>query len=141
MKFSTRTAWQPADSRYIGAAVRAQAAGKQRIDRGSLIDLTVANPAECGLAMDGEHVLTPLGSFANLTYDPQPFGLLRAREAVAGYYTARSAAVSPHAIVLTASTSEAYSYLLRLLCNVGDEVLIASPGYPLLDVLADLCDV
>ena len=141
MKFSTRTAWQPADSRYIGAAVRAQAAGKQRTDRGSLIDLTVANPAECGLAMDSEHVLTPLGTFANLTYDPQPFGLLRAREAVAAYYTARSAAVSPHAIVLTASTSEAYSYLLRLLCNVGDEVLIASPGYPLLDVLADLCDV
>jgi aspartate/methionine/tyrosine aminotransferase len=141
MKFSTRTAWQRADTRYLGAAVRAQAAGKQRSDVSSLIDLTAANPATCGLAIDAEHVLTPLGGCANLTYDPRPFGLLRAREAVADYYAARSAAVSPDAIVLTASTSEAYSYLLRLLCNVGDEVLIASPGYPLLDVLADLCDV
>jgi aspartate/methionine/tyrosine aminotransferase len=91
--------------------------------------------------MAAERVLTPLADASNSTYDPQPFGLIHAREAVAAYYAARGAPVSPHSIVLTASTSEAYSYLLRLFCDVGDEVLIASPSYPLLDVLADLNDV
>jgi aspartate/methionine/tyrosine aminotransferase len=135
MRFSFRTVWHATDSAYIAAVTRARAAGIR------LIDLTVANPAACGLAIDSSHLLTPLNRPENLVYDPQPFGLLRAREAVAGYYANRSASISPDKIVLTASTSEAYSYLLRLLCDVGDEVLIATPGYPLLDVLAELNDV
>lgn len=135
MKFSERTAWRASDSAYSTAVARARAAGKP------LIDLTVTNPASCGLGMDAERVLAPLGDAGNLSYDPQPFGLMSAREAVAGYYAAHGAVAPPESIVLTASTSEAYSYLLRLLCDVDDEILIASPGYPLLDVLADLNDV
>ena len=135
MTFSSRTNWKPTDSRYIAAASAAHATGE------ALIDLTVASPAAVGLGMAAERVLEPLRRVENLSYDPQPFGLLSAREAVAGYYAARGAAIDAGALVLTASTSEAYSYLLRLLCEVDDEILIAAPGYPLLDVLAQVNDV
>ena len=64
-----------------------------------------------------------------------------AREAVAGYYRGHGAAVDPDALVLTTSTSEGYGYLFRLLCDGGDEVLVAQPSYPLFDFLADLEDV
>jgi alanine-synthesizing transaminase len=64
-----------------------------------------------------------------------------AREAVAGYYTGHWADVDPDAVVLTTSTSEGYGYLFRLLCDAGDEVLVAQPSYPLFDFLADLEDV
>lgn len=138
MKFSTRTTWCPSESRYVAAVVRARAMGEKH---GTLVDLTVANPAACGLGMDADRALAPLSRVENLVYEPQPFGMLRAREAVAAYYAERSATVYAEKILLTASTSEAYSYLLRLLCNVHDEVLIAAPGYPLLDVLTELCDV
>jgi len=67
--------------------------------------------------------------------------MLRAREAVAGYYREHGAAVDPDALVLTTSTSEGYGYLFRLLCDSGDEVLVAQPSYPLFDFLADLEDV
>src|ERR1700719_3779456 len=135
MKFSERTAWRASDSPYLAALADARVSGKP------LIDLTVSNPAVCGLGLAAERVLAPLGDASDLTYDPQPFGLMHAREAVAAYYASRGARVSTQSIVMTASTSEAYSYLLRLLCDVGDEVLIAFPSYPLLDVLADLNDV
>jgi alanine-synthesizing transaminase len=67
--------------------------------------------------------------------------LLSAREAVAGYYAERGASVSPKQIILTTSTSEVYSFLFRLLCDPGDEVLVASPSYPLFDLLAGIQDV
>ena len=80
-----------------------------------------------------------------MVYDPDPRGMRSAREAVARYYAdqgaGRGAEVDPDAVVLTTSTSEAYSYLFRLLCNAGDEVLVAQPSYPLFDFLAELEDV
>jgi aspartate/methionine/tyrosine aminotransferase len=76
-----------------------------------------------------------------LVYDPHPRGIVSAREAVAQYYADREAAVSPGDLVLTTSTSESYSFLFRLLCDPGDEVLVAQPSYPLFDFLADLDDV
>ncbi len=85
--------------------------------------------------------MSALQSPAALDYDPNPKGLLRAREAVAGYYSDNGAPVDPERIFLTTSTSEAYSFLFRLLCDPGDEVLIARPSYPLFDFLADLDDV
>ncbi len=138
MKFSTRTGWHRSESHYVAAVARARAADELQH---TLIDLTVANPAACGLGMNSNRALAPLSRVENLIYDPQPLGMLRPREAVAAYYADRSATVAAEKILLTASTSEAYTYLLRLLCNVNDEVLIAAPGYPLLDVLAELCDV
>ena len=76
-----------------------------------------------------------------LRYQPDPRGMLRTREAVCAYYADLRTSVAPHDLVLTSGTSEGYSFVFRLLCNPGDEVLIPSPGYPLFDFLADLCDV
>src|SRR6185437_15144463 len=81
----------------------------------------------------------------SLDYDPQPQGLLSAREAVARYYdhvaVGNRTQVSPEQIFLTTSTSEAYSFLFRLLCDPGDEVLVPRPSYPLFEFLADIQDV
>ena len=76
-----------------------------------------------------------------LDYDPQPLGLLRAREAVCGYYADHGVAVAPERVVLTTSTSEAYSFLFKLLCDPGSEIVVPQPGYPLFDFLAVLDDV
>jgi alanine-synthesizing transaminase len=75
-----------------------------------------------------------------MDYDPQPKGLRSAREAVAGYYRTHDG-IDPESIVLTTSTSEGYSYVLRLLCNAKDEILVPQPSYPLFEFLADLQDV
>jgi alanine-synthesizing transaminase len=106
-----------------------------------LYDLTISNPTRCGFAYLTEDLLRPLGDAAGLAYDPQPCGLMSARESVAGYYADHGTEVGPEQLVLTASTSESYSFLFRLLCDAGDEVLIAQPGYPLFDFLAALDDV
>ena len=76
-----------------------------------------------------------------LAYDPDPRGIASAREAVARYYADHDAVVDPADILLTSSSSEAYSFLFRLLCDPGDEILVAQPSYPLFDFLADLDDV
>jgi aspartate/methionine/tyrosine aminotransferase len=106
-----------------------------------ILDLTASNPTQCGLAYDEAEILAALGDRAALIYDPEPRGMLRAREAVAEYYGARDAVVDPQQIFLTTSTSEAYSWVFRLLCDAGDEVLIAQPSYPLFDFLAQIGDV
>jgi aspartate/methionine/tyrosine aminotransferase len=86
-------------------------------------------------------LLAPLTDEKAQDYDPQPLGLLRAREAVCGYYADHGVAVSPERVVLTTSTSEAYSFLFKLLCDPGDEIVVPQPGYPLFDFLAVLDDV
>jgi alanine-synthesizing transaminase len=107
----------------------------------ALLDLTVSNPTACGFRYDAEAVLGPLRQEAALGYDPDPRGMRSAREAVGRYYADHGAELDADAVVLTTSTSEAYSYLFRLLCDPGDEVLVAQPSYPLFDFLADLDDV
>jgi aspartate/methionine/tyrosine aminotransferase len=75
-------------------------------------------------------------------YDPQPRGLLTARQAVCRYYReAHEVDLNPERLILTTSTSEGYSYVFRLLCNPGDEILVPKPSYPLFEFLADLADV
>ena len=76
-----------------------------------------------------------------LAYDPHPTGLRAAREAVCDYYRQRGAEVDPEQVILTASTSEGYSFLFRLLCDPGDEVLVPAPSYPLFEFLASIQDV
>jgi alanine-synthesizing transaminase len=134
-RFSTRTQWESAEDVYTLALREARAAGKP------LIDLTASNPTTCGFAFDAEKLLAPLSNPAALVYDPDPRGMISAREAVAQYYADHGATVSPDDIILTTSTSEAYSYLFRLLCDPGDEVLIPQPSYPLFDLLAGLENV
>src|SRR6185437_1928726 len=94
--------------------------------------------------------LAALGNPQSLDYDPQPKGLRSARQTVAEYYSCGSAipvrqaatlAVDPESLFLTTSTSEGYSFVFRLLCNAGDEILVPKPSYPLFDFLADLQDV
>jgi alanine-synthesizing transaminase len=135
VRFSKRTAWDVGES-VFSAALRVA----REQDR-ALLDLTVSNPTACGFAYDAAALLAPLGEEAALAYDPDPRGMRSAREAVGRYYRDHGAEVDPDAVVLTTSTSEAYSFLFRLLCDPGDEVLVAQPSYPLFDFLADLDDV
>ncbi len=86
-------------------------------------------------------MLRALSNREALRYDPQPKGLLAAREAVAAYYAEHAAKISPDDLILTTSTSEAYSFVFRLLCDPGDAVLVPTPSYPLFDFLADIQDV
>jgi alanine-synthesizing transaminase len=109
-----------------------------------ILDLTESNPTRVGLGGAGPAELQALADAEGARYDPHPRGSLPAREAVARYYAERGGApakVTPDDLVLTASTSEAYAHLLRLLCEPGDEILVPRPSYPLFGPLAALEDV
>jgi len=133
--FSKRTGWKLAPNRFTEAQDELRRTGVE------ILDLAISNPTHAGFHYDNKTVLGSLNSAASLEYDPQPRGLPIARAAVAGYYAERGELVDPESLVLTTSTSEGYSFLFRLLCNPGDEVLVAKPSYPLFDFLADLDDV
>ena len=133
-EWSARTQWDLAETPWAQELARLRTAGAQ------LWDLTASNPTRCGFVYDPS-ILAPLHDPAALTYEPDPRGLRTAREAVSRYYRDHAATVDPGQIFLTTSTSEAYSFLFRLLCDPGDEVLIGRPGYPLFDFLAQLDDV
>ena len=103
----------------------------------SIVDLTESNPTHVGLPYEVD-LLSAAALERALCYDPQPFGLRTAREAVSADYARRGVAVDPECIVLSASTSEAYSWLFKLLCNPGESVLIPQPSYPLFEHLTRL---
>jgi len=134
MPFSHRTNWNTEESELARAHRERLAAGLP------IADLTASNPTRCGFAYPAT-LLSALADPRVLHYDPQPKGLLSAREAVCSYYRAHAVELTPEQIVLTTSTSEAYSFLFRLLCDPGDEILIPQPSYPLFDFLAALDDV
>lgn len=125
--FSRRAGWKLAPNRLHQLAEAARR-------RGALRDLTVSNPTRCGFVYP-EAMLQALAAPAGLAYDPQPLGLEPARAAVRGYYRERGGAI-PGRLLLTASTSEAYAHLFRLLCDAGDAVLMPAPSYPLFEMLA-----
>ena len=133
--FSRRTAWNLAANRFT-EAMREVLRSKREI-----FDLTISNPTRAGISYDRAVICESLKNPHSLEYDPQPTGLLSAREAVVTYYQERGQLVSPENIVLTASTSEGYSYVFRLLANPGDEILVPKPSYPLFEFLADLEDM
>ena len=135
--FSRRTDWKLTPNHFTEAQREIAAAGRE------VLDLTISNPTRAGLRYDEELILKSLANPKALDYDPQPKGLRSAREAVATYYRDQHAALDfdPESLVLTTSTSEGYSYVLRLLCNPGDEILVPKPSYPLFEFLADLQDV
>ena len=134
-RWSARTQWDTGETPWATELARLRAAGAE------LWDLTASNPTACGFAYDAASILGPLNDPQALHYEPDPMGLFVAREAVSHYYRDHGASVSAEQIFLTTSTSEAYSFLFRLLCDPGDEVLIGQPGYPLFDFLAQLDDV
>jgi alanine-synthesizing transaminase len=134
MRFSKRTDWNTEESELARAH-------RERLQAGlPIADLTASNPTRCGFSYPSG-LLEALTDPHALNYDPQPRGLLRAREAVCRYYAEHNIAIDPAQIVLTTSTSEAYSYLFRLLCDPEAEILVPQPGYPLFDFLATLDDV
>src|SRR5579885_2673174 len=136
--FSRRTAWNLAPNRLTPAHQEALRSGKH------ILDLTLSNPTRAGIEYDALSILDALSRPQSLDYDPQPKGLLSARQAVTEYYACRPdtpARLNPENLILTTSTSEGYSFIFRLLCNPGDEILVPKPSYPLFDFLADLQDV
>ncbi len=135
MRFSKRTAWELEENPFATNLRRARASGRE------LLDLTVSNPTACGFAYDEAALLAPLAEPAALRYEPEPLGMTSARAAVADYYRDVGADIPIQHLCLTTSTSEAYSFLFRLLSDPGDEVLVASPSYPLFDYIARLNNV
>ncbi len=135
--FSKRTGWKLTPNRFTLVQQELREAGME------VLDLTASNPTRCGLPYDAEAILNSLASPEAVDYDPQPKGLLSARQAVAGYYREQHDAfdIDPEDLILTTSTSEAYSYVFRLLCDPDDEILVPKPSYPLFEFLAGLQDV
>jgi alanine-synthesizing transaminase len=132
--FSDRTRWNREENPIARALAARRAAGAQ------VLDLAESNPTACGFVYD-RALSRAFESAELLNYRPDPRGIVSAREAVSEYYRERAAPLSPEELILTSGTSEGYSFVFRLLCNPGDEILIPSPGYPLFDFLADLSDV
>ncbi len=135
--FSDRTNWKLTRNRLTEALDEVSSSGVR------ILDLTISNPTRAGLRYNDMLILQSLASPQAMDYDPQPKGLLSAREAVAAYYRQEHnvAGFDPEQLVLTTSTSEGYSFVFRLLCNPGDELLVPKPSYPLFQFLADLQDV
>jgi alanine-synthesizing transaminase len=104
----------------------------------TVLDLTVSNPTRAGFSYPESRIVAALGSSRSLVYAPHPFGLPESRAAVAATYAEAGIPLDPSHVVLTASTSEAYAFLFKLLCDPGDEVLIPQPSYPLFELIARL---
>ena len=135
VSFAYRTELAPEPSGFDRKLQAARRSGRP------LLDLTVSNPTRCGLLLD-ESLLQAMAQPRASFYDADPLGALSAREAIGQiYYAPRGITVDPASLLLTASTSEAYGYLFRLLCNPDDRVLVPSPSYPLFELLARLHDV
>ena len=128
--FSARV--PPLRSNRVARALACQRATGQPLD-----DLTVSNPTRVGLSYP-DRLLEPLAATSALRYDPAPFGVPAARDAVAAYLAGRGVRVSADRVIVTASTSEAYSLLFKLLCDPADLVLIPQPSYPLFEHLTRL---
>lgn len=130
--FSSRFKWNLTTNQLARLIEEKKRAGVK------LLDLTESNPTRAGFSAPTAEWLVALAEPESLRYDPQPRGLLVAREAVAAYYQNIGQAVEAEQIFLTASTSEAYSWLFKLLADPGDAVLVPQPSYPLFDFLAAL---
>jgi alanine-synthesizing transaminase len=133
--FAKRTDWQQHPTR-LAARLK-----QLRAEKVKIFDLTESNPTRCGYVYDEQAIREALAHPSVMDYDPQPRGRIEARQAVAEYYQERGAPISLDRIILTSSSSEAYTFCFRLLCEPGDEVLVPKPSYPLFDFLADITDV
>ncbi len=130
--FSSRSSVDLAPNPLAVALEAARAASRE------ILDLTESNPTRAGLPYAREAILAALARPASLVYEPAAFGIPSAREAVARELSAHGPATDASRVLLTASTSEAYAFLFKLLCDPGDEVLVPVPSYPLFEHLARL---
>ena len=132
--FAKRTHWE------LNANPLSVALQRLRDNNVPFLDLTESNPTACGFQYPKDKILSALSKEQNMIYTPCAQGLLDARIEVSRYYAKKGITVDPGQIFLTASTSEAYSYLFRLLLNPQEEVLVARPSYPLFQFLIELND-
>jgi alanine-synthesizing transaminase len=130
--FSQRSGVDRGRNRVAIALEKARRSGRV------LIDLTLSNPTTAQLPYEVKALLGALHDGGVLAYRPDPLGALSAREAIAGHHSNRGISIHPDRIFLTASTSDAYAYLLKLLCDPEDDVLVPQPSYPLFEHLAKL---
>ena len=128
--FSRRSAHDPRPNALTVALQSARAAGRE------VLDLTVSNPTTAGIPYAREAIVQAFADPRALAYAPEPFGLRAAREAVAADHRAHGTPIDADRVILTASTSEAYSFLFKLLADPGDAVLVPQPSYPLFEHLA-----
>ncbi len=136
MRFSRRTGWPRRPNKLAALLEERRKSGKP------VYDLTVSNPTEVGIGYPEIDLAASLSDPRVLRYEPDPRGLLSARETISEYYDSTwNITADPSSIFLTSSTSEAYSILFKLLCDPGEEILIPRPTYPLFDSLARLSDV
>jgi alanine-synthesizing transaminase len=133
--FSSRTDWNTTPNRLSELLAEKHRQGTP------IIDLTESNPTHCGFSYPNEEIIAALTDPSIVSYNPEPHGLLSARKAIAEYYAVYGIAITPKQIIITSSTSEAYSFLFKLLCNVGDEIVVPQPSYPLFEYLCQLNDV
>jgi aspartate/methionine/tyrosine aminotransferase len=129
--FSSRFHWDLHPNRLTELLAAKRAAGA------AILDLTESNPTHAGLDYPPD-ILAAFEDPRSLLYEPSPAGAGEAREAVTAYYAERGETIAPSRILLTASTSEGYAYLFKLLTNPGDEVLVPRPSYPLFEFLATM---
>jgi aspartate/methionine/tyrosine aminotransferase len=130
--FSDRLNWSQQPNRLSALLEKKRQAGT------TVLDLTESNPTRVGLDYPQAEILAALADANALRYHPAPRGIDSARDAVAAYYRDRGTPISVGDVLLTASTSEAYAYLFKLLTNPGDEILAPRPSYPLFEFLAAL---
>jgi alanine-synthesizing transaminase len=130
--FSSRLHWDLRPNHLARALEARRRSGAQ------ILDLTQSNPTRAGLSYPAGEIAGAFGDPRALVYEPAPAGLPAAREAVMGYYSAHGSVVEPSRIFLTASTSESYAWLFKLLADPGDEVLAPRPSYPLFEFLAQM---
>ncbi|MDF1590607.1 MAG: pyridoxal phosphate-dependent aminotransferase [Desulfobacterales bacterium] len=128
--FSNRGTWDVSPNPLSRLLEKKKAGGE------TVLDLTQSNPTRAGFHYEDEKILTALAQPRAMVYEPDPRGFATAREAVKDYYRELGKEIDVSSIFLTASTSEAYAVLFKLLGNSGDEILIPRPGYPLLSFLA-----
>ena len=130
--FSSRASWDLSPNALSVACERRRSSGSD------LLDLTQSNPTNVGLAYPEAAIVQAIAQPGMLRYRPSPRGLRACREAISAWYLERDVHVDPEHVVVTASSSEAYAYTLKLLCDPGDVVLVPRPSYPLFDDLARL---
>lgn len=133
--FSTRTDWDLRPSPLYSLLQQKRARGEE------VFDLTESNPTKCGFVHSSLNFIDSGSLQRSVLYEPDPKGLLSARQAISDWYKRQNIAVDPDRIVLASSTSEAYTFLFRLLCDVGEVVAAPKPSYPLFEYLARLNDI
>ena len=133
--FASRTDWNLTSNPLTQFLKERQATGIP------ILDLTASNPTRCSFNYPIQEISKALTQSQSFIYEPHPKGHVEARNAIAAYYEEMGIQLNPEHIFLTASTSEAYSFIFRLITNPGDSILVPQPGYPLFDFLCTLNDI